>query len=42
VPPSITLPVHKIRQRVLHDGLQELLFDLVDMHIPYPDIKEVM
>jgi hypothetical protein len=42
VSPSISLPVHKIGQRVLHGGLQELLFDLVDMHIPYPHIKEVM
>jgi hypothetical protein len=39
---SINLIVHKIQQGVFHDGLQTLLFDLVDMHRLSPNIKEDM
>jgi hypothetical protein len=39
---SINPPVHKIGQGVLQDGLQTFLFNLVDMHTPYPNIEEDM
>jgi hypothetical protein len=36
---AITNPlVLKHGQRVLHDGLQTFLFDMVDKHIPAPKI----
>jgi hypothetical protein len=34
--------VHILRQRVLQDVLQNLIFDMDDMHKPYPKIKEVV
>jgi hypothetical protein len=37
---SINSPVHKFGQGVLQDGLQTLLFDLVDMHRPSPNMEE--
>jgi hypothetical protein len=41
--PSITsTPLYQSRQGVLHDGLQILLFDVVDMHRLNPTIEEVM
>jgi hypothetical protein len=38
----VSTSAHKHGQRVLHDGLQTLIFDLVDMHRPYPNIDEAM
>jgi hypothetical protein len=32
----------KLGQEVLHDGLQILLFDVIEMHIQNPTIVEVM
>jgi hypothetical protein len=37
---SINSPLHKIRQGVLQDGLENMLFDLGDMHRPSLKIKE--
>jgi hypothetical protein len=34
--------LHKIRQEVLQDGLNILLFDLVDMNTSYTNIEEDM
>jgi hypothetical protein len=41
--PTITsTPLYQTRQGVLYDGLQILLFDVVDMHRLHPMIGEVM
>ncbi len=39
---SINSPVHKLGQGVLQDGLQTLLFDLVDMYRLSHKIEEVI
>jgi hypothetical protein len=39
---SMNSSVHKLGWGVVHNGLESLLFDMGDMHIPSPNILKVM